>query len=281
MIDLHVHFFPESVFQAIWRYFETESHGLWTITYKLFGPEHVAELERQGVERFTSLVYAHKPGLAPFLNDFVNQSQERFPAMIPFGTVFAGDGDTSRTARTIFENYGFYGIKLHPFVSQEDLDDTRFFPVYEAMEGLGKILICHPGSAPVYGKADGPHRLRRVLTRFPRLKTVIAHCGAFEYEQAAQLAEDFEFVYFDTAMIGVHVDVFRGNSPGRDFFLRYRNRIVFGSDFPNIPYAYQDQVAALTNLHLGPEIEAQIFRTNALSLLGLNSPSSQTLDLRP
>jgi len=269
MIDIHVHFFPPKIFQAIWRYFEDRSHRLWRVNYKLYGHEHVQTLKDAGVERFTALVYAHKAELADYLNGFVRESAARFPELIPFGTVFAGDGQCEQVARRIFEEYQFFGIKLHPFVSNENLDDPRFFPVYETMQALGKVLICHPGSGPVYQQADGAMRLRNVLSLFSRLKTVIAHCGAFEYGEYRALAEDFEYVYFDTAMNCVHTEVFSNNCPGREFFLQYQDRILFGSDFPNIPYAYADQVAAVRQFNLGETVERKIFHENALNLLEL------------
>jgi hypothetical protein len=268
MIDMHVHFFPAPLFRAIWTYFETESRGLWPIHSKVWGADLVRELSANGVRRFASLVYAHKPGLAAYLNDFVAQAAVEHPEIIPFGTVFAGDGACAAVGRALFEDRGFAGIKLHPFVSNEDLDDRRFFGVYETMEALGRVLVCHPGSGPVYAKTDGARRLRAILDEFPHLRTVIAHCGAFEYGDYAVLAEEFEHVYFDTAMNCVHTHVFADNSPGRDFFVRYQDRILFGSDFPNIPYPYADQLEALSQLELGETALAKIFAGNAICLLG-------------
>lgn len=268
MIDIHVHFFPAKLFQAIWRFFETASGGLWRIHYKVHGQQHIRILREQGVNRFTTLVYAHKPGVADALNEFIKTSAERHPELIPFGTLFAGDGHCESAARRLFEQYRFSGIKLHPFVSGEPLDDRRFFPVYEMMQSLGKVLICHPGSAPVYHQYDGAERLRRVLTQFPNLKVVIAHCGAFEYNDYRVLADEFEQVYFDTAMNGVPIDFLPPACPGREFFLRYQDRILFGSDFPNIPYAYAEQIEALKRMDLGEDIEEKIFFENARRLFG-------------
>ncbi len=269
MIDIHVHFFPPRLFQAIWRYFETPGHGLWDVKYKLFGGEHVQVLKNEGIKRFTTLVYAHKPGLANYLNDFVRDSAIQFPEIIPFGTVFVGDGDSEWVARMIFEQYKFFGIKLHPFVSNENLDDTRFFPVYEIMQDLGKVLVCHPSSVPVYGETNGAYRLRRIMKQFPRLKVIIAHCGAFEYEDYALLADDFEHIYFDTAFNCVHSEFIPNNCPGREFFLKYQDRVLFGSDFPNIPHSYSKQIDSLKNLNLGESVERKLFHDNATKLLGL------------
>jgi len=270
MIDIHVHFFPASIFQAIWRYFETPGHGLWKVRYKTHGIRLINTLKRHGVKRITTLVYAHKPGLAEYLNNFIYESASQHPEILPFGTIFAGDGECERVARTIFEDFGFVGIKLHPFVSNEEVDDKRFFPVYDIMQNLGKILVTHTGSVPVYKRTDGAARLRIVLNKFPGLKVIVAHCGAFEYGDYQSLVKDFEFIYFDTAMNCVHNNLFSNICPGRQFFFDHQDRILFGSDFPNIPYEYPYQVEAIKKLNLGESVESKIFNDNAAKLLGLN-----------
>ena len=269
MIDIHVHFFPPAAFRAIWRFFEVQSKGLWPIRYKHHTAAHIECLAQYGVERFTTLVYAHKPGMAGGLNRFVAEWAAREPRIIPFGTIYAGDGDRVLEARRIFEDDDFYGIKLHPFVSNEELDDEKFFPVYEMMEALGKVVVCHPASAPNYHSQAGAGRLRTVLERFPKLKVVIAHCGAYEYDEYPRLADDFSEVYFDTAMNCIHHSTWHNNCPGPAFFQKYQDRVLYGSDYPNIPYAYPEQQSALKALGLGPVIEQKIFRGNAERLLGL------------
>ncbi len=267
IIDMHVHYFPPAVFRAIWRFFESQSNGLWKIRYKLSQDKHLETLRNEGVARCTTLVYAHKPDMADALNDFIRREAERRPVLLPFGTIFAGDGRVGERARRLFEEFGFFGIKLHPFVSGEEIDDERFWPAYEIMAERRRVLVCHPGSGPVYAATDGAGRLRRVLERFPNLRVVVAHCGAFEYGDYPELALDFPHVYFDTAMNCVHTEVFHNNCPGREFFLRNHDRILFGSDFPNVPYPYGDQKAAITRLGLGPAIEDSIFFGNARRLL--------------
>lgn len=267
MIDMHVHFFPPAVFRAIWRFFENESAGLWPIRYKVFGKELVETLRSLGVERFPTLVYAHKAQMADALNDFVSQSAGQYPEILPFGTIFAADKDNSSRARSLFEERNFYGIKLHPFVSNEELDDPRFFPIYEMMEAMQRILVCHPGSGPNYHQNDGADRIGSILTRFPSLPIIIAHCGAIEYSNYAALADRYSNVYFDTAMNCVHTHVFANNCPGRGFFERFADRVLLGTDFPNIPYDYQQQLDAIKAFGLGPQAESAIFGGNAAALL--------------
>lgn len=266
MIDFHVHFFPERVFRRIWEVFDTT---YWPVKYHLHGAELVECLKEKGVERFTTLVYAHKPGMAEGLNEFVAEWAAREPALIPFGTVYSGDESPVATARRCFEEYGFIGLKLQPAVSREMVDDPRLFPVYEQMEAQGRIVLAHAGSGPQGWMQEGHERVRRVLEQFPNLTFVAAHCGAAEFSEFSALAEEYPKLYFDTAMISVPCEQFPGNCPGREFYLRHADRILFGSDFPNIPYAYEVQIEGVRGLGLGAEVEEKIFRENAIRLLGV------------
>ncbi len=268
MIDIHVHYFPRPLFEAVWRVFEGPD-GYWPIRYKLDGAAFVDQLRSEGVERFTTLVYAHKPGVADGLNAFVAEAAKAFPEILPWGTVFAGDPDPRASALRCFDDYGFLGLKLHPVVSGEMVDDPRLFPVYEVVQAREKILLVHAGSGPQGWMFDGPARVRRVLERFPALKLIVAHCGAVEFAAFSALALEFPTVYFDTAMVSVPVPGFAGNCPGADFYRRHADRILYGTDFPNIPYDYKDQAAAIRALNLGTTIERRIFHDNAAELLGI------------
>lgn len=270
MIDFHVHFFPERLFGAIWRVFEGPN-GHWPIRYKLHGEALVDFLRGAGVTQFVALVYAHKPGMAAGLNDYIADSAARFPELVPFGTVYAGDPAPLEDAIRCIDEMGFRGIKLQPAVTREMPDDPRFFPVYELLEDRGAMVLCHAGSAPQGWMFDGPARLRRILERFPRLKFIVAHCGAVEYEAFAAVADDYPSVYFDTAMIGVPCAGFSGNSPDATFFARYADRILYGTDFPNIPYAYTAQADGIRALGLGESAESAVFRRNAARILGLQA----------
>lgn len=270
MIDVHVHYFPPEVFRALWRFFEKSSHGLWDIKYKIYGENQIQALKNYGVERFTTLVYAHKPGMAQYLNDYVKEAADQFNEILPFGTIYAGDGNCQKEARKLFEEYNFLGIKMHPYVTRESLDDRRFFSVYEIMETMARVLVCHPGSGPIFKQKDGFIRLKKILRMFPNLKVVVAHCGAREYDEYQDLAGEFEHVYFDTAMNCVDTPVFKDNCPEIEFFKKLEDRVLFGTDFPNIPYDYTEQIKSIMQFKLGRKIEQKIFQSNAGKLFNLN-----------
>ena len=65
LIDIHTHFMPKPVMDAVWRYFDNaaEHYGTsWPVQYRGTDDERVAQLRALGVRRFTALVYPHKPG---------------------------------------------------------------------------------------------------------------------------------------------------------------------------------------------------------------------------
>jgi predicted TIM-barrel fold metal-dependent hydrolase len=93
------------------------------------------------------------------------------------------------------------------------------------------------------------------MARHPDLIMVVAHLGAPEYGDFLDLAEKYSFVYLDTTM--VFSDFMDAIAPfPRDLVRRLAElgeRIVLGTDFPNIPYRYGHQLEALARLGLGDD----------------------------
>jgi predicted TIM-barrel fold metal-dependent hydrolase len=51
--------------------------------------------------------------------------------------------------------------------------------------------------------------------------------------------------------------------------VRYGDRILFGSDFPNLPYPYDEERAGLWARDLPADVYRRIFRDNALRFFGV------------
>ena len=73
-IDSHCHFFPPQIFEAIWNYFEQRDNENkvkgWSINYKLPTEDLVKFLESKSIKYFTAYNYAHKAGVAEYINDW-------------------------------------------------------------------------------------------------------------------------------------------------------------------------------------------------------------------
>jgi hypothetical protein len=99
---------------------------------------------------------------------------------------------------------------------------------------------------------------------------VIAHLGMPEYEEHLRLAESYPNVHLDTTMACTPFTEAMMPFPRE---LRARlgalpDRIVLGSDFPNIPYEYAVQLESLERLELGDEWLRAVCWDNGVRLLG-------------
>jgi uncharacterized protein len=97
-----------------------------------------------------------------------------------------------------------------------------------------------PGPRP--GRFTGPAPILALLQRRPRLPLVIAHMGMPEYHEFMDIAERFENVRLDTTMVFTPFTDETMPFPRHELarLRRFGDRILFGSDFPNIPYSYAD-----------------------------------------
>lgn len=273
-IDVHTHLHPEWLFGAIRRWFAGRPG--WDFRYPT-EPEWAAGfLRQQGVERFVFFSYAHKPGLARELNAWLYETGRRIPAGLPLGTVHAGDPDVLEVAEEALDRYGFKGFKLHINVQRFHPDDPRVLGVYERLLARGGILLIHVGTAPWPNEYDGFPRFERVMGLFPELKVIVAHMGLFETRQFLGLMERCPNLHLDTtAAFSPHSPIYR-EAPGTGpadiadaDLLRWQDRILFGSDFPNTPYSYEEERQPLWRRDLPLTVHRKIFHDNAARLFGL------------
>lgn len=271
-VDAHTHFHPPRLFAAIRRWFD--EHTDWDLRGPSEPDEIVAALRAAGVERFAFFSYAHRPGMARELNRWIRDVGARFPDGIPLGTVHAEDDDPGAVVDEACGAWGLAGVKLHTQVQRFHPDDPRMRPVYARLVELGKVLVIHVGTGPHTNEFTGLARFVRVLERFPELRASICHMGAFETRAALQLLDRYPHLHLDTTMAMTPASLpYTGIDPAvvRDADLvRHADRILFGSDFPNLPYPYEEERAGLWARNLPLDVYRRIFRDNALRFFGLS-----------
>jgi predicted TIM-barrel fold metal-dependent hydrolase len=64
-----------------------------------------------------------------------------------------------------------------------------------------------------------------------------------------------------------------GGPPPIQRVLEFQDRVIFGSDFPNIPDRLESAIKSILDLRLGRTLEEKLLCTNAARLLGLNPAS--------
>jgi uncharacterized protein len=199
LFDVHVHFLPEPVQRKVWAQFDQAGPKIgrdWPIRYRGNTDERVELLRGFGVRRFSALPYAHRPGVAPYLNDWARGFAANVPECL-WSATFYPEPEAAVYAAELAEN-GVDVFKIHVQVGEFDLDDPLLDEVWGTLADAGTPVVIHAGSGPVANAFTGPDPLRRVLARHPRLTAIVAHMGAPEYADFLALAEKYERTHLDT-----------------------------------------------------------------------------------
>ena len=272
LADIHVHFLPPPVMARVWEHFDAAGPLLgrpWPIHYRGSDDERLATLRDLGVRWHGALPYAHRPGIATYLNDWAADLAERTPGCLRCATFYPEPGVVDEVDKRLAA--GTQVFKVHIQVGDFDVRDPVLDPVWGRLAESGTPVVVHAGSGPVPNRHTGPEPMAELLARHPRLCAVIAHLGAPEYEEFVELAARHDRVQLDTTM--AFTDFFEADAPvPRSLLPRLADlgdRILLGSDFPNIPYEYAHQLGALERLGLGDDWLRAVCWDNPVRLLGL------------
>ncbi len=273
IFDVHVHFMHPDVLRKVWAYFDAVGPKVgrpWPITYRGTDDERVAQLRAMGVRRFSSLSYAHRPGVAGFLNDWTRDFAGRTPDTLWSATFYPEPGAATYVPGLV--EAGAQVFKLHLQVGDFAADDPLLDPVWGTLAESRTPVVIHAGSGPTPGTHTGPDSVARVLRRHPELRLVVAHLGMPETMAFMDLVEAHPAVMLDTTM--AFVDFWDRPEDTVDPAIVRRlpglqERILFGTDFPNIPYAYAHQVEVLQRLELGDDWMRDVLWNNGERLFGV------------
>ena len=268
--DCHVHLMPGRLMAAI-RDALNDAAG-WEFPH----PTDRAGIERvlgaHGVRRYLALPYAHRPGIARGLNDWVLDAAADSSMAVPFATVH-GDDDVGAVVREAFEA-GARGLKFQCPVQECGPADPRLDPAFELAAEYDRPILFHAGTAPMF--RDSPHvgadRFREFVASYPEVRACSAHMGTFEWEAFVEIARANESVYLDTCfamatVVGDYVDFDPSVIPD-SVFEDLAGRVMYGSDFPNMPHAYVREREGLLDRDLSEGAFEALFRGAAANFLG-------------
>jgi predicted TIM-barrel fold metal-dependent hydrolase len=270
IVDAHVHFLPDRLQEAVWRWFDGLSPA-WPVMYRSPAPERLATLARLGVRHHTALAYAHRPGMLRYLNDYTLGLAASEGPVIPSFTIFPEPGVGAETARCL--QAGGRCVKVHLQVGGFDATDPLLDEAWGLLQEARVPVVIHAGAvADGSGNEQwcGPEPLRRLLARYPGLRLVIAHLGAPDFGAFLALAQEHPGVWLDTAMVFTAPPYLGAFPPDLGPRLAsLRGRTVFGSDFPTIPHALASQLSGIAALGLGDDWLRDVLWNNGMRLFGL------------
>ena len=271
VIDSHVHVFPDKIFTAVRQWFDRHA---WRIRYQLSTARIFDFLLSRGVGHIVALQYAHVPGIANDLNRYMLAQCHRHPGRITgLATVFPGEPDANAILQSAFDT-GLSGLKLHAHVQCFDIDAPETRLLFEVCQNYGKPIVMHYGKepkSPAY-RCDpyeicSADRLERLLVDFPQLKICVPHLGFSETRAYQRLLEKYDTLWLDTTMVIAGYFPMPDPIELKDYRL---NRIMYGSDFPNIPYAWDRELKRLRDHRLTAEELEMVLNRNATEFFGLH-----------
>ncbi|NKY50773.1 amidohydrolase family protein [Nocardia vermiculata] len=272
IVDVHTHFMPDRVLRKVWDYFDSAGPLIgrpWPITYRDDEKQRLDTLREFGVRAFTSLVYPHKPDMAAWLNEWAADFAARTPDCLHTAT-FYPEHHAASYVHAALES-GARIFKSHVQVGDYHPGDPLLTEVWGLLADAGVPVLIHCGSGPAPGTFTGPEPIAELMARFPRLRLIVAHMGVPEYSAFLDIAEQHDTVYLDTTMSFTDFVEERDPFPRSEYprLADLGDRILFGSDFPNIPYSYAHALQALERLDLGTDWLRAVCHDNAAHLFAL------------
>jgi uncharacterized protein len=270
VVDAHVHLFPDYLFVPIRQWFENFG---WPIRYQLSSEEIIKFLLSHGIDHLVALHYAHKPGIARELNSYMAGICRSHPQVTAMATIYPGEDGARAILEQAFQD-GLKGVKLHSHVQCFDMDSVPMHEIYETCAVQCKPLIMHVGrepKSPAYPCDSytlcSAEKLERVLKNYPRLKVCVPHLGADEFGAYQAMLEKYDNLWLDTTMtLAEYLPM--------DYFPKLAemraDRIIFGTDFPNLPYAWDREIKRLVQLNLAEETLAGILGRNAVEFYSID-----------
>jgi predicted TIM-barrel fold metal-dependent hydrolase len=183
-------------------------------------------------------------GAKPVPNDYIAEVVARYPKQFAgFGSVDPWKGQLAvREAERCAKELGLLGLKFHPQQQQFFPNDEQHYPIWEAAQALGLIVLFHTGTTGVGAGRPGGGGIKLkygrpipyiddVAADFPELTIIMAHPSfPWQDEQLAMLVHKPN-VYMDLS----------GWSPKyfSPLLVQYartlaQDKVMFGSDYPVI-----------------------------------------------
>jgi len=274
IVDCHAHLLPA------WRMAKLIE---WTVK---FNPGHpvprdvtlealLDEYRAAGVERVWNLAHAIFPDESESLNRWNHELGQAHPEIVPIGTCHPATPDPLGVIERCFSEYGFIGMKFHPFVQRFTPWEPRFLPLYRRIEAHGGLVIFHTGFEEFYGSALPLEGFRTIVEACPRLAIVFAHANYPHVDAALEMVARYPNVYLDTVHVFAHLSASWATAidqPAiqarlRDGIVAFPDRIMFGTDHPSGTGHLADMYGEVRAVGLPPALESRLLGDNAVALM--------------
>ncbi len=263
IIDFHTHAFPEELAERAMKAILEEGKKKSDVTAHLDGrvSSLLSSMDRNNIEKSIVCSIATKPSqFGPIL---AWSQKIRSDRLVPFPSLHPDDPDALGKVSRI-KGEGFKGIKFHPYYQNFSIDEKRLFPIYKKIAAEGLIVLMHTGFDLAFERTRmcDPEKIVRVLEKFPDLKLVTSHLGAWEDWDEVERLIVGKRIYME---VSYSLDILGAKRARKMILAHPAEYVLFGTDSP---WTGQDKtLSLLKGLELGPDREKKVLKENALALL--------------
>jgi predicted TIM-barrel fold metal-dependent hydrolase len=260
IIDFHTHAFSDEFAPKAMKAL-TENHPEIPYFHDSTIGSLLKSMDIAGIEKSVICSIATKPKQFQTILDWSLKIQS--DRIIPLGSVHPDDPQRDEHIKQIAQA-GLKGIKMHPYYQDFYLDEDRLYKLYEQLIKNDLFLVMHTGFDIAFEFIDraGPAKILKVLNKFPELKLITTHFGAWQKwdEVASQLIG--KNIYMEISFALDYLDAATAKKMLESHPADY---ILFGTDSP---WRKQDETLNLLGkLNLEPARMEKILYGNAKRLL--------------
>jgi predicted TIM-barrel fold metal-dependent hydrolase len=153
---------------------------------------------------------------------------------------------------------------MHPYYQDFYLDDPQLDSLFEVIQDEGLLLTMHTGYDFAFEWIDraSPSQIATVIDKFPNLKLVTTHLGAWQQWDGIEELLIGKPIYMETSFSLKYLDHKRLK---RMLLAHPSEFILFGTDSPWTDQ--KNEIEGLKKLGLPSDLLDKIFYNNALKLL--------------
>jgi uncharacterized protein len=274
-IDCHAHLLPPDRMAKLIRWTRRRCNPAHPVSETVALEALLDEYRAAGVASIWNFAHAIFPDETAPLNEWNRALGEREPTILPFGTCHPLTPDPLAVIDRCLGEYGFVGMKFHPFVQRFVPWEARHFPLWERIARHRRILVFHTGFEEFYGGALPLAGFEAILRTFPELPIVFAHANYPWVGEAFALLARHPSLHLDT------VHLFGRVTAGWDQrqtqamvwaelragLAAFPDRVMFGTDHPSGTGTLAEMYADVEAFGVPADLAARLLGETARGLV--------------
>lgn len=237
----------------------------------------VADLAEHGIEAvLVAFDIESRTGAPPCSNAYVAALRDRHPKVFAgaWGAVDPFKVSAIAEAEEAVREHGVLGFHFHPIMGHYAVDQPELAPLFDTISELGVPVMVDVGTTGMGAGMPGgmgaliehahPLSLDRLAARYPDMPIIAAHPGWPWVDEMTAVALHKGNVYWE---LSGWAPKYFPDSLKRDIRGRLRDKVMFGSDHPSMPY--ERVLREWSELGYDDDVLDAVMHGNAERVLGL------------